>query len=145
MKRALIVVLICSVAAMRAHRAESAVLAPSLCPATVTKGSPVARITVSNTNGVRFVARIENPPRSKVTLSIDNEKGGHYELVWDPIANDGLQHEVLLPDDPDGWTLTPSSEIERLLAESHVFSFVTRFRDAARKDASKEVVFASDN
>src|SRR5437016_1035189 len=63
-------------------------------------------------DGARLVVRLVNPPRTRVTLSIDDATGNHSELIWDPAVNDGLQHSVLLQE--GAWTLTPSVEDERI-------------------------------
>jgi hypothetical protein len=49
--------------------------------------------------GSKLVVRLENPPRTRVTLSIDSESGQHSELVWDPAVNEGLQRDALLTSD----------------------------------------------
>lgn len=120
-------------------------------PTPVVSGQPQrsVKIKVTKPGGAKLVARIEDPPRTRVTLSIDNDKGNHYELVWDPAVNDGLQHEVLLPHDE--WTLTPSSEYERVQAQGFqsqgtVFTFGTVFElDTQKAIANKVVVFEGKN
>lgn len=117
------------------------VLRQSLCPAVETN-ERTARINPAVAGGVRLVARLEDPPRTRVTLSIDNERGNHYELVWDPATHEGLQKEVLLPEDPGGWQLTPQSEYERVQAEATVFTYATEFK---RVDGTPEILFQGTN
>ncbi|MDQ3335264.1 MAG: hypothetical protein M4D80_08880, partial [Myxococcota bacterium] len=109
-----------------------------LCPPAFPPGG-TATIAPTAPGGVRFVARIEDPPRTRVTLSIDNEKGNHFELVWDPVTQEGLQQEVLLPT-PNIWRLTPSSEYERIQADSAVYTYETTFHAAYPDPKTNEIV-----
>lgn len=109
-----------------ASLSEAALAQHSTCPAqAVTPGARSIAIDIQDLAGARLIVRLEDPPRTRVTLSIDNDKGNHHELVWDPAVRDGLQHEVVL--EHDKWRLTPSSDYERVEAENLVLTYGTMF------------------
>lgn len=71
-----------------------------MCAVVAAADSPCgfkANILEAGENGTSLVARLENPPRTRVVLTIDGPGGLNQELVWDPAVGDGLQHDALLP------------------------------------------------
>ncbi|MGN6106190.1 MAG: hypothetical protein ACTHU0_13870 [Kofleriaceae bacterium] len=102
------------------------------CSFDVVSGRP--EVTVSAT--ARLVARLVDPPRTRVTLSIDDASTNHAELVWDPAIDDGLQRSLLLQG-PAGrvWTFSPSIEDERIQSGQVVVVMATEFAAAATDPA----------
>lgn len=81
--------------------------------------------TPNRVDPVRLVARLANPPRANVTLSIDRDDGAHVELVWAPTARDALQQELLLP--AGTWTIAASVDDQLYQNGQIILNIATRF------------------
>jgi hypothetical protein len=71
-------------------------LLDELCPAFAPCSFDKNRLDIQQ-DAASLVVRLENPPRTKVVLTVDGVAGFYRELVWDPAAAEGLQHDLLLP------------------------------------------------
>jgi hypothetical protein len=87
--------------------------------------TPVDRGGLEAHKQVRLVARLANPPRANVTLSIDDDNGVHFELVWAPTARDALQQELLLP--AGTWTVAASVDDQLYQNGQIILNIATRF------------------
>ena len=77
-----------------------------------------------------LVVRLENPPRARVVLSVDEQiTGSHRELVWDPTVGDGLQHDLIL--EKGTYKLTAFADEDRVQTSQIVVLTTTRFTTAA--------------
>jgi hypothetical protein len=101
------------------------------------------KLSVSG-DSVNLVATLENPPKTRVTLSITGYGGFHTELVWDPAVGDGLQHDVLLRSNPAvcqgkcPYTIMAFAEDDRLQTAQIVVVTSTQFT------TSKKCAFPAD-
>lgn len=112
-----------------------------------TAPSPLEVIDVTG-DPVKLVARLQNPPRTRLIVSIDNDSGGHVELSWAPGTSDGLQQSVILANGT--WRVTGAIEDEvvqagqTLLVTSLSLASVSTAADKQiRLEASRTTVFAS--
>lgn len=81
------------------------------------------QVTVGST--VNLIALLQNPPRTKVILSIDGTVGFHREIVWDPTVGDGLKHDVLLPNGT--YKILAYADEERVQTNELVMTRTTKF------------------
>jgi hypothetical protein len=83
----------------------------------------------NNLEAATLVVRLENPPRSRVVLSVDEQVTGlHRELVWDPTVGDGLQHDLIL--EKGTYKLTAFADDNRIQTSQIVVLTTTRFKTA---------------
>jgi hypothetical protein len=107
-----------------AARAEDKASAKNAVSCTAAEGGRLTTPT-ENRDPVRLVARLANPPRANVTLSIDDDYGAHFELVWAPTARDALQQELLLP--AGTWTIAASVDDQLYQNGQIILNIATRF------------------
>lgn len=73
-----------------------------------------------------LVAKLENPPRTRVSLSVDGDGGFHRQIVWDPTVGDGLKHDVMLP--MGKYTVLAHAEEDRVQTAQLVIMTTTQFK-----------------